>query len=215
MSSGGQIVGGIVGAVVGFYVGGPMGALQGAALGAGVGAALDPPKGPTVEGPRLSDLSIQTSTYGAFLPRVYGTVGISGNIIWLENNRLRETVRKEKQGGKGGGSKTTVKTYSYSATFALALCEGEIDAVRRIWCSDKLIYNNSSSDLDTIIASNRSAAGWRLYRGTDNQLPDPRYEANVGVGNASAFRGIAYLVFYDFQLADYGNTLQALSSKSR
>ncbi len=213
MSSGGQIVGGVVGAVVGFYVGGPMGALQGAALGAGVGAALDPPKGPTVEGPRLSDLSIQTSTYGAFLPRVYGTVGISGNIIWLENNKLKETMRKEEQGGKGGGGSTTVKIYSYSATFALALCEGEIDAVRRIWCSDKLIYNNSSSNLDTIIASNRSARGWRLYRGTDNQLPDPRYQANVGVGNASAFRGIAYLVFYDFQLADYGNTLQGAQFK--
>lgn len=213
MSSGGQIVGGIVGAVVGAYVGGPAGALQGFALGAGIGAALDPPKGPTVEGPRLSDLSIQTSTYGAFLPRVYGTVGISGNIIWLENNLLKESVRKEKQGGKGGGSKTKVLTYSYSATFALALCEGEIDAVRRIWCSDKLIYNNSSDDLDTIIASNKSESSWKLYRGTDSQLPDPRYEADVGVGNASAFRGVAYIVFYDFELADYGNTLQGAQFK--
>lgn len=214
MSSGGQIAGAIVGGVAGFFLGGgPLGALQGAALGAGIGAALDPPKGPTVEGPRLSDLSIQTSTYGAFLPRVSGTVGISGNIIWLENNRLRETVRKEKQGGKGGGSSTTVKTYSYSATFALALCEGEIAAVRRIWCSDVLIYNAGSSDVETVIASNRSAAGWRLYRGTDSQMPDPRYEANVGTGNASAFRGIAYIVFYDFALANYGNTLQGAQFK--
>jgi hypothetical protein len=211
--SGGQIIGGVVGAVVGFFVGGPGGAVQGAALGAGVGGYLDPPKGPTVQGPRLNDLAVQTSTYGAFIPRVYGTVGIHGNLMWLENNRLRETVRKKKQGGKGGGSSTTVKTYSYSATFHLGLCEGPIAGVRRIWCADKLIYNAGSDDLETIIASNQAAAGFRIYLGTDDQLPDSRYEANVGVGNASAHRGLAYIAFYDFQLADYSNTLQAAQFK--
>lgn len=213
MSSNGQIVGGIVGAVVGFYVGGPAGALQGAAFGAGIGAALDPPKGPTVEGPRLSDLAVQTSTYGTFVPRLYGAVGVHGNLLWLENNKLKETVRKKKQGGKGGGSSTTVKTYSYSATFILALCQGPIVGVRRIWCADKLIYNVGSDNIDTIIASNKAASSFRIYLGTDSQMPDARYQANVGVGNASAFRGIAYIAFHDFQLSDYGNTLQAAQFK--
>lgn len=213
MSTGGQIVGGIVGAVVGYYVGGPVGALQGAALGAGVGGYLDPPKGPTVSGPRLSDLSVQTSTYGAFIPRLYGTIAVHGNLLWLENNKLKERVRKESQGGKGGGSSTTVKTYTYSATFALGLCQGPIAGVRRIWCGDKLLYNAGSDDLETIIASNKNAKGWRLYLGTDDQMPDTRYEADVGVGNAPAFRGIAYLVFEDFQLADYSNTLQVAQFK--
>ena len=40
-------------------------------------------------------------------------------------------------------------------------------------------------------------------------MPDPRYEAEYGVGNVSAHRGEAYIAFYDFQLADYSNTLQA------
>nr|WP_286948249.1 phage tail protein [Pseudomonas sp. UBA6718] len=211
--SAGQIVGGVVGAVIGFYVGGPVGALQGAALGAGIGGYLDPPKGPTVSGPRLSDLSVQTSTYGAFIPRVYGTIAVHGNLLWLENNKLKERVRKEEQGGKGGGGGTTVKTYTYSATFALGLCQGPIAGVRRIWCGDKLLYNAGSDDLETIIASNQNAKGWRLYLGTDDQMPDPRYEADVGVGNAPAFRGIAYLVFEDFELADYSNTLQVAQFK--
>lgn len=211
--SAGQGIGAVVGATIGFFVGGPAGALYGAQIGAAVGGYLDPPKGPTVQGPRLSDLAVQTSTYGAFIPRVYGTIGIHGNLLWLENNQLKETVRKKKQGGKGGGGSTTVKTYSYSATFILALCQGPIAGVRRIWCGDKLIYNAGSDDLETIIASNQAAQGWRLYLGTDDQLPDTRYEADVGVGNASAFRGIAYLAFYDFQLADYGNTLQAAQFK--
>lgn len=215
MSSGGQIVGGIVGAVVGFYVGGPAGALQGAALGAGIGGYLDPPKGPTVEGPRLNDQSVQTSTYGAFIPRVRGTVGLSGNLIWLENNKLKETVTKEESGGGkgGGGSSQTIRTYSYSATFAVGICEGTIAGVRRIWCGDKLLYNVGSTDPETIAASNANAQGWRLYLGTDDQLPNSRYEADVGVGNAPAFRGMAYIVFYDFELGDYGNTLQAAQFK--
>ena len=164
MSSGGQIAGGIIGAVVGFYVGGPAGAFQGAALGIGIGGYLDPPKGPTVSGPRLSDLSAQTSTFGAFIPRLYGTIAVHGNLLWLENNKLKERVRKEKQGGKGGGGgSTTVKTYTYSATFAIGLCQGPIAGVRRIWCGDKLLYNAGSDDLETIIASNKNASGWRLY----------------------------------------------------
>jgi hypothetical protein len=213
MSSAGQIVGGIVGAVVGFYVGGPAGALQGAAIGAGLGGYLDPPKGPTVSGPRLTDLAVQTSTYGNHIPRVHAKIGIHGNIVWLENNKLKEKVRKKSSGGKGGSSTTTVKTYTYSATFILMLCEGQIAGIQRIWCQDKLIYNAGSDDIETIIASNKRAEGWTLYRGTDDQEADPRYQADVGVANASAFRGTAYIAFYDFELADYSNTLQAAQFK--
>lgn len=211
--SAGQIVGGVVGAVIGFYVGGPAGAFQGAVLGAGVGGYLDPPPGPTVSGPRLNDLKVQTSTYGAFIPRVYGVVGISGNIMALENNQLKEKARKKTQGGKGGGSSTTVKTYTYSATFLLGLCEGPIVGVRRIWCADKLIYNAGSDDIATLMASNQAQRAWKVYLGTDDQMPDPRYEAEHGVGNVSAFRGMAYIAFYDFELADYSNTLQAAQFK--
>lgn len=209
----GQALGAIGGGVAGFFLGGPAGALQGATWGAALGGVLDPPKGPTVSGPRLNDLSWQQSAYGANIPRIYGTVAISGNVVWLEHNKLKEKVKKKKSGGKGGGGSTTTKIYTYFATFALMLCQGEVAGVRRIWCGDKLIYNAGSDDLETIIASNQAAKGWKLYTGTDDQLPDPRYEADVGVGNAPAFRGYTYIVFNDFALADYSNTLQAAQFK--
>ncbi|WP_330115600.1 phage tail protein [Pseudomonas sp. JS3066] len=215
MSSVGQGLGSVIGAVIGVVVtgGNPIGAIQGASIGATIGGYLDPPKGPTIQGPRLGDQSVQVSTYGAMLPRFYGTIAVAGNITWLENNQLKEHVRKKKSGGKGGGATTTTKIYTYSATFFLSLGLGPIAGVRRIWCSDKLIYNAGSDDLETIIASNQAASGWKLYRGTDDQLPDPRYEADVGVGNAPAYRGEAYLAFYDFQLADFGNSLQGAQFK--
>lgn len=168
---------------------------------------------PETEGPRLGDLSVQTSTYGAEIGHVHGTIALAGNLIWLENNKLKETVHKKKSGGKGGASTTPTRTFSYSATFIIAICEGPIDGIARIWCGDKLIYNAASSDIGTIIASNKSAKSFRIYYGTDDQLPNARYEAAKGVGKASAFRGLAYVVFEDFQLADYGNTLQAAEFK--
>lgn len=168
---------------------------------------------PETEGPRLGDLSVQTSTYGAEIGHVHGTIALAGNLVWLENNKLKETVHKKKSGGKGGASTTPTRTFSYSATFIIAICEGPIDGIARIWCGDKLIYNAASSDIGTIIASNKSAKGFRIYYGTDDQLPNARYEAAKGVGRASAFRGLAYVVFEDFQLADYGNTLQAAEFK--
>ncbi|WP_010486950.1 phage tail protein [Pseudomonas sp. S9] len=213
--SSGNLVGGVVGAAVGFVASGfnPVGAAYGFAIGFAAGGLLDPPKGPTVEGPRLSDLSLQTSTFGRFLARFYGKLAVTGNIIWLEGNKLKETVKKKKQGGKGGGGGTTTKTYTYSATFAIALGEGQLAAVTRIWCRDKLLYYAGSDDLETIIASNQSASGWRFYPGSDDQLPDPRIEAEKAAGPPPEIPGTPYIVFDDFQLEDYGNTLEGAQFK--
>jgi len=200
----GQAVGAVVGGVAGAFLGNP---IIGAQIGMTLGGMLDPPKGPTIEGPRLNDLTVQTSTYGQFIPRTYGTIGLSGNVFWLENNALKEVVKKKKSGGKGGGSVSTTKTYTYFATFAIGLCEGPIAGVRRLWVGPDLIYDAGSDDLGTIIASNAAAAGFTVYLGTDTQQPDPRMQAEMGVANCPAYRGIAYIVMKDLALAKYGNSV--------
>lgn len=215
----GNLLGGAAGGVAGYFAAGPLGISVGAGIigGAIIGSllgGLSSGQKMVMEYGKLSSRNWQGSEYGGDIPRGYGTFPATGSqIVWLEHNKLKEKVKKKKSGGKGGGSSTTTKTYTYFATFALMLCQGEISGVRRIWCGDKLIYNAGSDDLETIIASNQAAKGWKLYRGTDDQLPDPRYEADVGVGNAPAFRGYTYIAFYDFALADYSNTLQAAQFK--
>ena len=210
----GQILGGGGGAVIGALLAAPTGgvslaagAIYGAQIGITAGGLLDPPKGPTVEGPRLGDLSVQTSTYGQFIPRTYGTIGLSGNVFWLENNQIKEVVKKKKSGGKGGGSSSTVKTYTYYATFAVGLCEGPIAGVRRIWVGPDLVYDAGSDDLETIISSNQASAKFTIYTGTDTQQPDPRMQAEMGVANCPAFRGLAYVVVKDLKLTNYGNSV--------
>src|SRR5690606_33958096 len=83
--------------------------------------------------------------------------------------------------------------YSYYANVALALCEGEIAALRRIWAD--------GAEID------REQIELRLYRGTPNQPPDPLIEAKQGEGNAPAYRGVAYVVLERFPLEAYGNRI--------
>lgn len=213
MSSTGQALGYVVGAVAGYFTGGASYVLMGAAIGGAVGAALDPPKGPNLQGPRLNDLSQQTASYGTVIPRVYGTSALLGNVFWIENNALRESSKTESSGGKGGGGGSSQTTYSYSATFALGLCEGPITGVRRIWIMGNLIYDAQSTDIDTIVASNRAAQGFTIHFGDENQAPDARMQATLGVANTPAFRGLAYIVFNDLELEKYGNSLQGAQVK--
>lgn len=214
--SGGQIVGGVVGAVAGYFMpgGGALMAMRGMSLGMTIGGYLDPPKSPAVAGPRLEDLTVQTSTYGSIIPRIYGTVAITGNIFWMENNTLKEVKSRSKSGGKGGGGKSQeVITYSYYATFALGLCKGPIAGVRRIWISGKLIYDAGSTDPGTVAASNAAQAGFTIHLGNDTQLADSRMQATLGVANTPAYRGMAYIVFKDLALKPYNNSLQGAQVK--
>ena len=64
----------------------------------------------------------------------------------------------------------------------------------------------------TFIVGIRAASAqlnFELYLGTEDQLPDPTIESYEGVGTATcpAYRGLAYIVFHDFQLEKYGNRI--------
>lgn len=208
----GQWVGTIVGAVVGYFTFGTGYIAMGAALGGAVGGAIDPPKGPKISGPRLGDLSAQTASYGTTIPLTYGTIALHGNVFWIENNSLREQKHTE-GGGKGGGGGAESTTYSYYATFALGLCQGPIQGIKRIWIGGKLFYDAGSTDPETIAASNQAKHYFTLYTGSETQLPDDRMQAAIGIADCPAYRGLAYLVFKDLPLADYGNTLLGANVK--
>ena len=205
----GQIIGTVVGAVVGFFVPGSYVAL-GAALGGVVGGLIDPPKGPTIVGPRLDDLSFQTSTLGAPLGRAYGTVPVLGNVVWLEGDKYREVITSEEQGGKGGSS-ATYETAHYYATFAVSLLRvtdaTKTVALRRMWIGSNLVYDAGSDNLESIIASNSQSALFTFYSGSDDQQPNTRWQADKGANAVSGFPGRCYIVIYDLDLEPYSRSL--------
>src|SRR5574337_369961 len=215
MSTAGQGVGGIVGAIAGALLApATAGAsltwgLYGAQVGMLAGGLLDPPKGPSQHGPSPDQLRLTTSTYGANIPRVYGTCPVAGNVVWLEGDKYR--VKKKKSGGKGGGSVTTYKIF---ATFAVVLCEGPIVGLRRLWLGSELVYDGAAATTAGVIKSGKSKSSWKLYTGTDSQQPDPRYQADKGANAASGWPGLAYIVFYDLPLEKWQNTLAGVQIKA-
>lgn len=104
-SAGAAIGGSIGGAVLGVSaatIGGAIGSFAGSMIDSWIVSSLAP--GQRIEGQRLENLTLTTSTEGAVIPRIYGRMRIGGNIIWAAD--FTETVNTTTQGsGKGGGPK--------------------------------------------------------------------------------------------------------------
>lgn len=201
LSVAGQTLGGALG---------PAGAIAGRLAGAIAGSYIDQalfsadPVQRSREGPRLADLDVMASSEGAPIPRVYGRVRLSGQVIWA--TKLEEVVSTRSDttggGGKGGGGggsavTTTTTTYSYFGNFAVGLCEGPIGHILRIWADGKPL------DLSGVTC--------RTYTGDDTQAADPLIVAKEGAHGAPAYRGVAYVVFERLPLANFGNRIPQLS----
>ncbi len=178
----------------GAAIGGPIGAAVGGVLGQAIDRnVLLAPR--ARQGPRLSDLKVQTSSYGTQIPKVFGTMRVAGCVIWA--TELIET-RSTTRGGKGRAGATG---YAYAASFAVALSARPIAAVGRIWAEGKLL-RGAAGDWKT-------PTGFRLYHGGEEQRADPLI-ASLNP-DAPACRGIAYAVFENLALADFGNRIPSLS----
>lgn len=182
--------------VVGGAIGGPIGA----ALGAVVGGAVDREiifRGKGREGPRLTELAVQTSSYGTPIAKVFGTMRVAGSVVW--STELIEHATRVRAGK--GGPRTT--NYSYSASFAVLLSARPILGVRRIWADGKLL-RGAGGDFKT-------QTGFRLHLGDESQAPDPLIASAEGIAVTPALRGCAYAVFEELALADFGNRIPSLT----
>ena len=117
-----QVVFGAVGGAIGGPLGASIGAMLGGMVDSAAVAGLQPPR---QRGPRLQGLKVQGTAEGAPLPCVFGRARVTGQVIWAA--RFLES-RRTSSGGKGG---PRTVDYGYSLSFAVALCEGEIDGVGR------------------------------------------------------------------------------------
>lgn len=175
---------------VGQAVGGAYGAAIGGLIGRGVDQALIASlEAPRQRGPRLDGLKLQGTSEGAPMAFVLGRARVVGQVIWAA--RFRED-RQTRSGSKGG---PRTVGYGYSLSFAVAVCEGEIDGIGRIWADGQPME--------------LTGAAFRVYRGDESQAPDPLIEAIEG--KAPAYRGTAYVVFEDLPLGPFGNRIPQLA----
>ncbi len=179
---------------VGTAIAGPLGGLVGSFLGASIDRAVF--GSGRQQGSRSGNLAVQSSAYGEPIPRIYGRMRVAGNLIWSPGIR-------ESKARSGGGKQRSGTGYTYSASFAVALAARRVGSIGRIWADGKLLRN---SDGSFVIATTM-----RFYPGTESQSADPLIVATEGVAHAPAYRGIAYVVFEDLALADYGNRIPNLT----
>jgi len=180
---------------LGTLFGGPLGGAIGALVGQQVDHAII--GSPKREGPRLKELSVTTSSYGSTLPRHFGQMRVAGSIIWATD--LVE--HRDKQGGGKGKPSTT--TYSFTASFAVALGSRPVQNIGRIWADGNLL-RGAAGDL-------KASGSFRLHNGTRDQAADPLIAAAEGAARCPAFRGLAYVVFEDLELGNFGNRIPALT----
>ena len=199
IAAAGAAIGGMIspGVVAFGMTGASIGWMAGSMIGAGFGPTQKS------EGPRLSDLSVSTSSYGTPIPYVAGSPRVAGQIVWA--SAKREIATTESAGKGGGGSEYT--TFTYEVDLLILLTDNELDGVRRIWSNGEIIWSAvASAGTDSLIASATTTAWTRMtiYTGAAGQLPDPTYEAAVGTANAPAYRGRGAVFIEALQLGGGG-----------
>lgn len=172
------------GAIVGYMIGGPTGAQIGWAAGSAYRASQQVLK----SGQTIGDLRIQTASYGDVIPYVVGRQRIAGNIIWASEKQ----VYTKTTGGKGGPK---VQTNGYTCSMLIGLCAGPILGVSRVWANGDLLVDSRTTSKNLI---------GTLYLGDMLQNPDPTYQSAVGVENAPAYRGLAYISLTNYDLGTSG-----------
>jgi hypothetical protein len=180
---------------VGTMIGGPLGGALGALIGQQFDSALIGRR--KVEGPRLKELSVQTSSYGSAIPLHFGTIRAAGSVIWAT-----ELVEHEERSG-GGKGRPSVTSYSYTASFAVAISSRSIAGIGRVWADGNLM-RGAAGDL-------KVGGTMRVHTGHGDQQPDTLLAQAESDTLCPAYRNTAYVVFEDLQLAGYGNRLPSLT----
>lgn len=137
---------------------------------------------------RILSLQVQQSSQGLTLPVVYGRARVAGNLIWYGDFTTIETKTTTRQGGKGGGGvKQEDISYTYEAAVMMALCEGEIKGIGRIWRDKEKFESLSQLRLN-------------LAKGGDEQPTWTHLQQAKHQAQAINYSGTAYIYSPNYEL---------------
>ncbi|MFT7254914.1 MAG: hypothetical protein ACI81Q_002338, partial [Paracoccaceae bacterium] len=194
LSAAGAAIGGMTSGTVLGLTGAVIGRAVGATFGRMIDQSLLGQGSDAVQQGKVDRFRLSGASEGSPIAGLFGRMRIGGQVIWA--SRFEEHVTQS-GGGKGAPSSPTVTSYSYSVSLAVALCEGEISRVGRVWADGVQIA--------------RDEFVMRVYTGAADQMPDPKMEAVEGTGEVPAYRGIAYVVIEDMDLSPFGNRVPQFS----
>ncbi|MCG8283195.1 phage tail protein [Acinetobacter seifertii] len=165
---------------------------------------------------RINSMRIQQSAYGLCQPLVYGKARIAANMFWYGDFTATPHTTVQKSGGKGGGTKTSNTTFSYSASLMLGLCENQIKKIGLIWV-DKEQYvpkQEGSISLDPIDqlkfelfdGNNNPPWGWLVSKHPEQAINYPYLGyvacANYEMGNSASLSNHNFEVISTITLSE-------------
>lgn len=132
--------------------------------------------------PQYTGLQLQTSSSSMAFSLLWGANRLGPNLIWYGDFK---THKKKQKSGKGMGAPKQT-TYTYSASLMLALCEGAINSVPRVFRDQEKITSISS-------------IGFSLFTGT---IPQAAWGYLVSAHPTEAldYPGVAYLAAANYDL---------------
>lgn len=177
----------------------------------------EPPEQPAVTTPYETITAGGTnrftaSAYGRGLPIVFGSDKLTGNVFWLADFVDNKKIV--------GGT-----TYYWTTTsFAVAVCEGEINALLRLWLGSRILVDNRAKvDADGVVVPsvNGFIQGYNVdltdkdsplaaldaterttkvtvFNGSETQLPFGIMADEEGFEFSPGYRGVAYILFENF-----------------
>lgn len=129
--------------------------------------------------PQYTGIQLQTASSTLALTIAWGCNRFAPNLFWYDDFKA---IKHKQKAGKGGGS---VESYTYSASCAMALCEGTISGIGRYW------KDQSVSDF--------SSGGFSLFTGTMPQAPWG-YWTSKHPSVARGYPGVAYIAIANYDL---------------
>ena len=196
LRSAGAAIGTALGGPIGGLIGGTLGAIGGAVVDAALVNALTSRKS---RAPQLDAINITNSAEGTVVRKLWGRMRLGGNVFWCSQFNTY-TTKEKASSGKGFGASPSTKLTHYTLSFAVAFCEGgESVQLGRVW-----------ADGNTLDLSQYSHA---FYNGSEEQLPDALMESIEGTGYVPAYRGTAYIVFYNMNLDAFGSRMPQITAE--
>lgn len=153
-------------------------------------------------GPTTQRVTI--SSHNDYIPMIFGTVRVSGNIAWCYGPR---SVSVEKEVSVGGIVQTSTYT-GKSIDIMLGLCEGEVEYATKVWFAGLLAYDATSTTGPALRPDQKDkGVGIILRKGSSAQKVVKRMSDVVGFGRCPAYRDLAYVFVSNYPVSQAGNNI--------
>ncbi len=144
---------------------------------------------------RINSMRVQQSAYGLCQPLVYGKNRVAANMFWYGDFSSTAHTTTTKSGGKGGKTKTSNTTYTYSASLMLGLCETKIRDIGNIWRDKEQIVPKTEGGVQL---KPIDQLGFELFDGDQN--PVWGYLASMHPDQAVHYPFLGYIACANYDL---------------